>query len=50
MNLAILIYQDQYMPLSSQLMNRLELANEFLIDVATFNMALFTDYVLDYET
>ena len=49
LNLGIVMYQLNFMPLESKLMNRLEVFNEFMIIVASIHMLLFTNFVPDLE-
>jgi len=45
LNLATIIYQGQVKPLKYRLENRVELANEFLINLATTHIILYTDFI-----
>ena len=49
LNLFTAIYQGSNMPLSRRYQNWLELWNEFWIQMATYNLILFTDFVLTHE-
>ena len=49
MNLIVVIYQGSNMPLCRRYQNWIELWNEFWIQMATYNLMLFTDYVITNE-
>ena len=50
LNIIITIYYGQYMPKQKKLLNRIELANEMLIQSVSVHMFLFTDFILDEDT
>ena len=49
LNKVFLIYIGGVRPMSTRLMNRIALVNEFLVTIATIHVLFFTDWVPDLE-
>ena len=46
-NMAMAIFQRSVRPLNSVLLNRIEEANEFMLQISTVHMFIFSDWVTD---
>lgn len=50
LNLLMIIWFGKYQPFNRKLLNRMELWNEWQVDVATMHLYAFTDFVFDKYT
>ena len=49
LNLSMVIYNGQFKPFKVRSRNRVEVANEIFITMATFHYMLFTDFTQDVD-